>query len=156
LGDRNDRKKPELINFSLPIKDIKCGNYHTLVLTQDGDVYTSGYNFYGQLGLGHNDSQDILRKVVANFKIERIFRCSAHTLLLSTDNELYGSGYNGTGQLGLGTFEEKVTSPTKATKFTNHQIRDVACRFGNHSFVVTEQNELFATGKNDSGQVCQN
>jgi alpha-tubulin suppressor-like RCC1 family protein len=31
-------------------KQVACGRYHTVVLTNDGSVYTFGLNDYGQLG----------------------------------------------------------------------------------------------------------
>jgi X-linked retinitis pigmentosa GTPase regulator len=153
LGHRKDCKKPQLIAFDQPILDVQCGNYHTIVLTANGEVYTSGYNFYGQLGQGTFDTQDVLRKMITHFKVSRIFACSAHTLLESEENELYGCGYNGCGQLGLSVFYEKVASLARVKPFSRNRAKVVACRFGNHSLVVTDDNELFATGKNDSGQI---
>jgi alpha-tubulin suppressor-like RCC1 family protein len=154
LGDRNDRKKPTLIPFNLPIKDHKCGNYHTLVLTLDGDLYTSGYNFYGQLGQAHNHTQGLLQKVITYQPILRIFACSAHTIVLASDNELYACGCNVNGQLGLGLKNyDKINMLAKCRPFSNSPVKDVACRFGNHSVVLTESGELFATGKNESGQL---
>jgi E3 ubiquitin-protein ligase MYCBP2 len=38
----------------LPVTQIACGVHHTVVLLQNGDVYTFGNNSYGQLGLGDN------------------------------------------------------------------------------------------------------
>ena len=35
-----------------PIIDIRCGEFHTIALSADGDVRSWGYNEYGQLGLG--------------------------------------------------------------------------------------------------------
>lgn len=37
---------------NLKAASIKCGNYHTLVLCSDGQLYTFGSNCHGQLGVG--------------------------------------------------------------------------------------------------------
>ncbi len=34
------------------VKELFCGNEHSIVLTKDGEVYTWGRGQYGQLGLG--------------------------------------------------------------------------------------------------------
>lgn len=34
----------------LDIKEISCGEKHTLVVTRDGELYTCGSNEYGELG----------------------------------------------------------------------------------------------------------
>ena len=41
-----------------PIREIVCGGYHTIILTENNDVLVFGNNDYGQLGLGHNDNQN--------------------------------------------------------------------------------------------------
>lgn len=35
------------------IKEVACGEHHTLILLKDGKVYSCGNNDYGQLGHGH-------------------------------------------------------------------------------------------------------
>ena len=41
-----------LNSYSLCCMQIACGIAHTLVVTDDGKLYTWGYNTYGQLGNG--------------------------------------------------------------------------------------------------------
>ena len=48
----------QLLDFSLPAKQVAAGTEHSLILTQDGRVYASGNNQNGSLGLGHNYSSD--------------------------------------------------------------------------------------------------
>jgi alpha-tubulin suppressor-like RCC1 family protein len=38
--------------------DVACGLNYALILRSDGSVYAMGYNYYGQLGLGYNDTAD--------------------------------------------------------------------------------------------------
>jgi len=80
------------------IADIKCGYFHTIVLLENGDIYTCGYNSYSQCGFSGSDSH--FRKVTfpANlwdlrpdlciknpFKVEKIVCSSIGTLFVSQD-----------------------------------------------------------------------
>src|SRR6185312_14247919 len=38
------------------IVGVSCGSFHTAAVTAVGDVFTFGWNKFGQLGLGHTDS----------------------------------------------------------------------------------------------------
>lgn len=42
---------------------ISAGNYHSIALDKDGNVYTWGYNGYGQLGLGNTTNTVLPVKV---------------------------------------------------------------------------------------------
>ncbi|XP_071090448.1 uncharacterized protein [Haliotis cracherodii] len=42
---------------------VSCGSRHTAVVTDDGVLYTSGWNKYGQLGQGHTRSSDVFKAV---------------------------------------------------------------------------------------------
>ena len=61
VGDLVDRKEPTLVDLpglmGKPAKEIACGQYHTIVLTQSGTAWVSGKNDYGQLGLPSNETQ---------------------------------------------------------------------------------------------------
>lgn len=45
-------KAPKLCSYSILVQQIACGPKHSHILTQDGFVYSMGYNEYGVLGLG--------------------------------------------------------------------------------------------------------
>ena len=38
------------------MRQVSCGNNHTLFLTGNSDIYSAGLNDEGQLGLGHYDT----------------------------------------------------------------------------------------------------
>lgn len=80
---------------------IADGLYHSLYLTINGDVYVSGSNNYGQLGIGNiNDRADHPVK----FNLTNIIKISAgsyHSLFLTEDEKVYGCGRNDKGQLGI-------------------------------------------------------
>ena len=43
--------------------EVACGSRHTVVLTKSNQLWTFGWNKYGQLGLGHNHSRDAPEKI---------------------------------------------------------------------------------------------
>ncbi|EFC43758.1 predicted protein [Naegleria gruberi] len=51
------------------IHQIKCGYFHTCVLLEDGDVYTCGYNAYGQCGVPGPD-QNFIKVIFPSFPLQ--------------------------------------------------------------------------------------
>ena len=49
-------------NINNDVKQIACGYNHTFILKNDGSIWSCGYNFYGQLGLGNTTNQNIFTK----------------------------------------------------------------------------------------------
>ncbi|KAL9656359.1 hypothetical protein ABK040_005125 [Willaertia magna] len=86
------------------IKDLQCGYYHTIVLDYNGNIYGSGENMNGQLGLGKSNEDTVLSTLTrlnVPFKVKKIATTPEGTLLLNYHNELYGSGENTATQLGI-------------------------------------------------------
>ena len=56
-----DCMKPEIIDFSkeTKIKQISCGSYHTLALTEQGEIYGWGDNRFGKIGCGKQNSTKV-------------------------------------------------------------------------------------------------
>ena len=53
-GDEKPQNQPRLIVSFLGtnVKSVSCGNQHTAVLLESGEVYSFGRGNFGQLGLG--------------------------------------------------------------------------------------------------------
>jgi alpha-tubulin suppressor-like RCC1 family protein len=47
------------------ISEVACGSMHTVIRTEEGEVYTTGLNRYGQLGHGNNANLDSFKLVEA-------------------------------------------------------------------------------------------
>lgn len=76
------------INIHLKIKDISCGDYHTLLLTDNGDVYGFGSNKYGQLGLDNYD-EDIIYPTILNLQNVLSIYCGDNYSMINTKNGLF-------------------------------------------------------------------
>ncbi|CAK7240342.1 MAG: hypothetical protein STHCBS139747_001781 [Sporothrix thermara] len=45
------------------VRHVACGTDHTIFVSRDGSVYTTGFNAQGQLGLGHDDDVYVAQRV---------------------------------------------------------------------------------------------
>jgi alpha-tubulin suppressor-like RCC1 family protein len=99
----------KIIRFSSEkIVSIACGCYHSLVLTDVGNVYSWGHNSKGQLGIGNQTNQNRPQKIdLNNNQIIKSISCGEyHSLLLTTVGDIYAFGCNEFGQIGNQTINQ--------------------------------------------------
>ncbi len=79
------------------VTDIATSNNHTLLLTKDGDVYSFGYNYYGQLGYSTspNNYQCLPKKVNGLKDIVKIATGDNISLALDKYGRLWAFGKSG-------------------------------------------------------------
>lgn len=95
----NDR-----IGSYIPIPGVRdvisfaCGDYHTMILTNDG-LFGCGFNGNGQLGLGDNNDRHQMTRI----PIEGVLSvwCGPYETMILTKDGLFACGNNEYGQLGL-------------------------------------------------------
>lgn len=147
LNDNDPRNVPTPIPaINTDIISISCGNYHSLVLTAFGYVYSFGRNDYGQLGLGDNDNMNI-PMIIDNLRdtIVQIAAGSYHSLLLTTLGQLYSFGQNINGELGLGDNDDKNIPVLVNTPMSS--IIKISSKFF-HSLILTNDGQVYAFGAN--------
>ena len=100
------------------ISQIAAGNAHALAMTDDGTVYTWGWNQYGQLGNNStiNSSLPVIVKTtgtpLAGKMITQITSGgSPNSLVLANDGTMYTWGWGQHGQLGNGTIGTDAKTP---------------------------------------------
>ena len=54
------------------IKKVVCGQYHSLLLSSDGDIYAFGCNQFGQIGNGNKMNQNYPYKIISGTKFADI------------------------------------------------------------------------------------
>jgi alpha-tubulin suppressor-like RCC1 family protein len=91
---------------------IAGGNSHSIALKNDGTVFTTGNNEYGQLGIGtngFNSSTNTFQPALNMSNIVAIGSGYFHSLALKIDGTVFTTGRNFEGQLGLGTYSDVNT-----------------------------------------------
>ena len=152
LGDNTDRNTFTQITINTNnIKSVYCGGDHTLILKNDGTLWSCGRNNYGQLGLGDTGGRATFTQVTANAdNIKKVYCGREHTFILKNDGTLWGCGYNGNGQLGLGDTNNRTTFTQITTNTDN--IKSIYCGAG-HSFILKNDGTLWSCGNNAYGRL---
>jgi myosin heavy subunit/alpha-tubulin suppressor-like RCC1 family protein len=142
------------ITQRVAVQAIGCGEDHSVVLADDGSVYTWGSNFRGQLGNGagrqsscHPKKVDSLRRPVIEISCG-----SYHNLCLLSSGSVavWGSGE----QLGLGVFmgNGDQHTPIILSALAKNRIRHVSSG-PDYSMVVSHSGDLYSWGSNNTGQL---
>jgi uncharacterized repeat protein (TIGR02543 family) len=134
---------------------IAAGSVHTLILDENGKVYSFGGNTMGQLGLGHKTSpiqKPTQITIPQNKKIIAIASGSSHSLLLDTEGRVYSFGNGSYGKLGQNGTSD-ITSPTLISEPNN--IIAISAG-GNHSLLLGKDGKVYSFGLGDYGQLGDN
>lgn len=63
LGVLDDVHSPQKVGDSTNFEFIGCGNYFSIAVDTNGNVWSAGYNNIGQLGLGDNENREVFTKI---------------------------------------------------------------------------------------------
>nr|WP_232347263.1 InlB B-repeat-containing protein [Bifidobacterium sp. W8110] len=151
---------------------VSAGQYYSLALGSDGNVYAWGNNEYGQLGDGtgssYRNAPVMVRKpdrktypdLPKDFTYLQVSAGANHSLAVGSDGNVYAWGYNVNGQLGDGTSTDRhapvrVKTPDRSTypdlpaDFTYLQVSAGT----DHSLALGSDGNAWAWGDNSDGQL---
>nr|CCA21400.1 HECT E3 ubiquitin ligase putative [Albugo laibachii Nc14] len=143
------------------VKEIAAGNEHSVVLTEEGEVLTCGYNDNGQCGHNSTKRASYFKKVseLSSAQISSIYSFNGceHSLLLSNDGRVATCGFNDYGQLGQGNTNGLLV-PNFINSFGKRQVRNISCSYYHTIFACSDFGTLlptllFTCGRNDFGQL---
>ena len=155
LGDHSCADNPKfLLVFMVRATVVSAGTAHTMIITQDGDVWGTGQNLYGQLGAGQSKTGDSradkehFQKIQAGVSAMDVSAGGYHTLLMKHGGTVWAAGRNNHGQLG-----DRTTSDRLGFVYVLPAgVRAIAAG-GYHSLVVMRDSTVWSTGSNSFGQL---
>jgi alpha-tubulin suppressor-like RCC1 family protein len=146
-GGPSENPEPALLPLERRVIKIACGAYHSMILTEDDELYVFGWNFYGNLGINNfTNSHEMLLLQKGGIRDFAAGWC--HSMLLLEDDTLQVFGYNAYGQLGLGICEHKGERCT--LDFDGGKIVGIGC-LCDTTYVITQGGNLWIWGRGEYG-----
>ncbi|CAN6482306.1 unnamed protein product [Victoria cruziana] len=152
LGDDAGREYPNFVKslFDKSVVHIAGSDYHTAFLTGDGDLFMTGSNDYGQLGIGSRESQLLPARVSALdiYRITHVACGQAHTVAVTDLGALVSWGASEFGQLGLKDMVEvaDVIQPRVVRGSQELHFVRVACGVA-HTLALTGSGDVYSFGQ---------
>lgn len=131
------------------LKDVACGQDHTIFLTETGKLYACGWGADGQTGLGHYNNHHVPTLIEGDVKNENITKVSCAgdcVIALNDRGEVFGWGNSEYNQILLDSNEQQMNLPIHL-KYLDKlgKIIDVAAG-GSFSMALNEEGTVFVWG----------
>ncbi len=150
---------PKMITFSINITEISCGFEHTLFRSISGEIFTTGNNSKGQLGIDikikRRTSPTAISLQDANEKTLLACANGYHNLIYTEYGKLYSWGDNAYGQLGTGDFSQKDVPYEITQNFEFKKDKQIVqISLGSyHSAILLNDGKVFTWGNNNHFQL---
>lgn len=163
IGSTEDTSLPQVClladcqEWPSPIKTIKSGGNHTLVLLESGQLFVSGCIRDGRAGLPSSaDSITRFSEVPPSaFGSSKVKLCSAlweASVVVTDDNQVYTFGVGSKGELGTGNVAEELSNRLEKSWPNNEQIVDLSSGMG-HTVVTLSNGDVYGWGNGRKGQL---
>jgi alpha-tubulin suppressor-like RCC1 family protein len=144
-----------------PVAQLAAGGDHSLVLTSTGQLYTFGYDAYGQLGYAGlenaNPTPTLLGIPGATGPVTAMAAGVFHSLVLTSTGQLFSFGNNQYGQLGRPTNSGTETATPTPTQVSlpgaSGPVAEKIAAGGFHSLAATPTGQLYSFGRNVVGEL---
>lgn len=133
---------PTLVNLDLKITQVSCGGEHTAFVTDQGYIYTFGYNSDYQLGHGDTLIRSVPKPIKDFNDVIQVSCGNFHTVFITSSGHIY--------IFGRSNYYLSSPVPLQIPGFNN--VVQVACA-QSHTAFVTDIGEAFIFGRNGDGQL---
>ena len=141
------------------ITNLRLGWGHTAILTSNNDIFTWGFNQFGQLGDGSNEDTVQPKNISSRFllglneTIEQLYIRNGQSAFLTSSQRIQIWGLNQYGQLGNGNNLNQHTSSFLEVSLQNDESIVTLALGIHHSALLTTNGRLFTWGSNLFGQL---
>ncbi|NUP06212.1 MAG: chromosome condensation regulator RCC1 [Polyangiaceae bacterium] len=149
--DTSNRDTPTPIAAFAGVLQVASGYDHTLVLREDGTVWSFGDNSMGQLGDGTTDDRSYPAAVMGLSDIIQVVGGSKHSLALGRDGTVWAWGRNEYANLGQGTTDEEPHMAPAQVPGLSGIVQLASGR--DHVLALRDDGVVLGWGLNQNGQV---
>ena len=153
IDERETIQKPELIKYDFDgrLTQIKCGQCHSLFLTENGNLFGCGSNGFNQLTSNHirkGHSKVNIEKIIDTKNIIHIECCIESSYIVYNDNRLASFGNNNFGLLGI---NDSDIYDSGDINIICQNINKISCGYQFMGYLA-DNNDLYLFGLNNRGQ----
>ncbi len=172
-GDSIDRHEPVLLDHpnldEHRIVAVAAGHAHSVLLSEDGTVFTFGVGSHGRLGNGRISGNTLLPTPIEagdladhDFKPTAIAAGGSQTFVVTEDGALFGFGNRFGGRLGIGDSTTDTSSPVRVgqEELAGRRVVSVATNSAlqagsavGHTLVSTDDRAIFTFGHARDGRI---
>ncbi|XP_005094677.1 ultraviolet-B receptor UVR8 [Aplysia californica] len=148
-GNLETKHTPQNIKPPGKVKQVDCGALFTVVLTEDGAVYSTGCGKFGRLGHGSSEKDsNILGPVVLSVKCSQVSCGSWHVGVVTTEGALFLWGYQKAFVKVLKP--ENMGLPNLFALPHKAKVAGVSCGH-NYTYAWTVEGQLYSWGRGQNG-----
>lgn len=120
-GDKASYRQPKHVEKlqGKAIHQVSCGDDFTVCVTDEGQLYAFGSDYYGCMGVDKVSGPEVLEPMQLNFflsnPVEQVSCGDNHVVVLTRNKEVYSWGCGEYGRLGLDS-EEDYYTPQRVTE----------------------------------------
>ena len=131
----------------LAVVNLALGDHHSVILKQDGSVWSTAIALHGDLAASRGVSKHFALVIPSGARA--VAAGTSFSVVLKQDGTVWSMGRNARGQLGDGTKASR-----HAFLFVKMIVGAKAVAAGSfHSIVMTQEGQVFTTGWNQYGQL---
>ncbi|XP_064386075.1 probable E3 ubiquitin-protein ligase HERC4 isoform X2 [Halichondria panicea] len=134
------------------IMRVGCGLKHTVILLDDGTMYSCGSNEKGQLGQDHSSTRPGLISALDTYSITAVACGNVHSVAIDDDGTLFTWGDNSYGQLGSDTQTDNKFFPMRVRSLRGVPVVQVSCG-SNHTLALSQDGTVYSWGENTHFQL---
>ena len=141
------------LNSSKNIVQIEttAGGANTFIVKNDGSLWVSGYNNYGELGLGHEETVRTITQVTTNINndVKEVSCGGVTAMLVKNDGTLWACGKNAYSSLAIPDVSETATF-IQVPGIDN--VKHILCGYY-FALAIKNDGSLWGCGANGQGQL---
>ncbi|XP_021489804.1 serine/threonine-protein kinase Nek9 [Meriones unguiculatus] len=159
-GDKASYRQPKHVEKlqGKAIHQVSCGDDFTVCVTDEGQLYTFGSDYYGCMGVDKVFGPEVLEPMQLNFflsnPVEQVSCGDNHVVVLTRNKEVYSWGCGEYGRLGLDS-EEDYYTPQRVDVPKALIIVAVQCGCDG-TFLLTQSGKVLACGLNEFNKLGLN